>query len=30
MREIVGVHYPDISKELVAEAMEVFALPESS
>jgi MoxR-like ATPase len=24
MREIVAVHYPDIAKELVAEAMEVF------
>ncbi len=24
MREIIGVHYPDIAKELVAEAMEVF------
>ncbi len=24
MREIVGVHYPDISKQLVQEAMEVF------
>ena len=24
MREIVSVHYPDIAKELVAEAMEVF------
>jgi MoxR-like ATPase len=24
MREIVAVHYPDISRELVAEAMEVF------